>query len=113
MSWLLRMLLFDDLSRLMDVLEFGLDEEINFGLRKPGPRVNLGLGIIATQVSQFFKDELNGRPFTIDILCLAEASDHMDALPPGGIPAPPWRPSCLARDHFLPVRRPQIRAVQS
>ena len=59
-------ILFHDLSRLLNVLEFGLDEEINFGLRKSGPRVNLGLETMAMQVSQFFKVELNGRPFTID-----------------------------------------------
>lgn len=54
------------LLRLLDVLGFGMDQEIQLGLRKPGPRINLGLEIVAMQTSQFFKIELNGRPFTID-----------------------------------------------
>lgn len=58
--------LFQELSRLLDILGFGLKEEIELNLRKPGPRINLGLEIMAMQVSQFFKTELNGRPFTID-----------------------------------------------
>jgi hypothetical protein len=58
--------LFHELSRLLDVLDYGLDEEIRLNLRKPGPRINLGLENMAMQVSQFFKIELNGRPFTID-----------------------------------------------